>query len=159
MSETRFYRKAADAATAILKAFESGDLPNRLALVFVHRKDNVPCRAWSWSNQLLTALTGHSDARGCRQWEKVGRHVKKGEKAFYILSPCMKRYTAENKETGEKETRSFAYGFTSTAVFGLSQTEGDPLPDGECRRRPARGCTRSRSGSAARSSRCSFATL
>ncbi len=31
------------------------------------------------------------DARGFRQWEKVGRRVKKGAKAFYILAPVRKK--------------------------------------------------------------------
>ena len=68
---SQFYGKAAQAATRILEAFQSGSLPKALAPVFVRRKDNVPCRAWSWSNQLLATLYGHSDARGYRQWESV----------------------------------------------------------------------------------------
>ena len=81
----QFYRKAESAASRILEAFRTGNLPQALAPIFIRRKDNVPCRAWSWSNQLLTALAGHSDARGYRQWQEVGRHVKKGEKSFHIL--------------------------------------------------------------------------
>ena len=131
MAELRFYRRAEQAASQILDAFRSGDLPKRLALVFVHRKDDVPCRKWSWSNQLIVALTGHSDARGYRQWQAVGRHVKKGKKAFYILSPCIKRYKKTDDETGEEDERTFLLGFTSTAVFGYSQTDGAPLPDAD----------------------------
>jgi len=51
--------------------------------------------------------------------------VKKGEKAFYILSPCVKNIVDE--ETGEKRTA--IYGFRGTPVFGFEQTEGEPLPD------------------------------
>ena len=64
--QTRFYGKAEEAAQQILAAFQSGDLPKPLAAVFIRRKDDVPCRSWSWSNQLITALRGHSDARGYR---------------------------------------------------------------------------------------------
>ncbi len=124
----RFYRKAESAATAILAAFEGGDLPKALAPIFVNRKDNVPCRAWSWSNQLLTAILGHSDARGYRQWQEVGRHVKKGEKSFPILVPMVRKRTGKDKETGEEKEHTYISGFTSAAVFGLRQTEGDPLP-------------------------------
>jgi len=60
----KFYRKAESAATRILEAFKTGNLPRALAPVFVNRKDNVPCRSWSWSNQLLTALSGYSAGRG-----------------------------------------------------------------------------------------------
>ena len=123
-----FYRQAASAAARILEAFQSGNVPKALAPIFVRRKDNVPCRAWSWSNQLLAALAGHSDARGYRQWQEVGRHVRKGERAFHILVPCIKRWSEVNPDTGEEEDRSYLYGFTSAPVFGLSQTEGEPLP-------------------------------
>lgn len=124
----RFYRKAESAATEILEAFQSGNLPQALAPVFIHRKDNVPCRAWSWSNQLLAAVNGTSDARGYRQWQAVGRQVRKGEKSFAILVPIIKKRTTENPETGEKEEASYIAGFTSAPVFGIEQTEGDPLP-------------------------------
>ena len=126
--KTRFYGKAEEAAKQILAAFQSGDLPKALAPVFVRRKDDVPCRSWSWSNQLLTALRGHSDARGYRQWQAVGRHVKKGEKSFAILAPLTKKLETTDKQTGEKTDRVAVFGFKSAAVFGLAQTDGDPLP-------------------------------
>jgi len=85
---TRFYRQAESAAGRILEAFQAGNVPKALAPIFVRRKDDVPCRAWSWSNQLLTALAGHSDARGYRQWQAVGRHVRKGQKAFHWARAC-----------------------------------------------------------------------
>ncbi len=120
----KFYRKAESAATLILEAFRSENLPKALAPIFVNRKDDVPCRRWSWSNQLLAALSGTGDARGYRQWETVGRHVKKGSKSFPILCPCIRKF--EDKETGEE--KAAIYGFTSAPVFRLEDTEGDPLP-------------------------------
>jgi len=127
----QFYRKAESAATRILEAFQTGNLPQALAPIFIRRRDNVPCRAWSWSNQLLTALSGHSDARGYRQWQEVGRYVKKGEKSFAILVPIVRKRAEKNTETGDEEERTWIAGFTSAAVFGLSQTDGEPLPDGD----------------------------
>jgi hypothetical protein len=124
----RFYGKAEEAANRILQAFQSGNLPNALAPVFIKRKDNVPCRAWSWNNQLLTALAGHSDARGYRQWEAVGRHVKKGERSFSILVPLTRAIEQTDPDTGQTVERFAIYGFKSAAVFGISQTEGEPLP-------------------------------
>ena len=119
----KFYRKAESAATLILEAFRSGNLPKALAPVFVNRKDDVPCRRWSWSNQLLAALSGTSDARGYRQWETVGRHVKKGSKSFPILCPCIRKF-----EDNDGEEKTALYGFTSAPVFRLEDTEGEPLP-------------------------------
>ncbi len=71
----KFYGKAECAAKQIVQAFESGHLPQALAPIFVHRRDNVPQASWSWHNQLLCVLAGCADARGYRQWEESGRHV------------------------------------------------------------------------------------
>ncbi len=127
----RLYRKAEDAAQRILDAFKAGDLPKPLAAIFIRRKDDSPCRQWSWSNQLIVALCGFTDARGFRQWEQVGRKVKKGEKAFPILCPCTRKRTEKNAETGQEEDRTYLYGFTSAPVFGFEQTAGADLPTGD----------------------------
>jgi antirestriction protein ArdC len=120
----KFYGKAEESAKVILEAFRNPNcLPKPLAQGFIHRKDNVPCRAWWWRNQLLVALQGHKDARGFRQWEEVGRWVKKGERVFYILSPLSKK--VEGDKTGEE--RTVIYGFKGAAVFGYEQTDGKPL--------------------------------
>ena len=98
----KFYGKAEDAANVILGAFKDPrNLPKAIAPIFIKRKDDIPCRKWSWNNQFLTAIRGHSDARGFRQWQTVGRHVRKGQKCFLILSPVMKKI--EDKKTGEKK--------------------------------------------------------
>jgi len=128
MSNCRFYGRAHDAATRILEAFQAGELPKALAPIFIRRRDGVPCRAWSWSNQLLVALFGYSDARGFRQWEQVGRHVRKGQHGFPILVPCTKRYETTDSDTGETSKRTALYGFKSAIVFGLTQTQGAELP-------------------------------
>lgn len=128
MSGSRFYGRAHDAATRILEAFQAGELPKALAPIFIQRRDGVPCRAWSWSNQVLVALHGHGDARGFRQWEQVGRHVRKGQHGFPILVPCTKRFESTDAETGEKAERTAVYGFKATIVFGLAQTDGAELP-------------------------------
>lgn len=127
-SVASFRRRAQEVADTILEAFHEGTLPKALAPVFIHRMDNVPCRSWSWSNQLMVAIHGYADARGYRQWQEVGRHVQKGQKSFPILVPMCKRKKIEDKATGEEQTRTCIYGFTSAPVFGLNQTEGDPLP-------------------------------
>ncbi|MBX3415671.1 MAG: hypothetical protein KF708_23500 [Pirellulales bacterium] len=76
----------------------------------------------------MVALHGYSDARGFRQWEAVGRHVRKGQHGFPILVPCTKRFETTDSETGETSQRTALYGFKSAIVFGLSQTEGAELP-------------------------------
>lgn len=128
----RFYGKAETAANSVLRAFQNPQtLPAALAPIFIRRRDGVPCRSWSWSNQMIVALMGHSDARGFRQWQEAGRKVKKGEKSFPILVPCTKRIVRENPETGQEERVPVLYGFKSAAVFGLDQTDGEPIPDAD----------------------------
>ena len=132
---THYYGKAESAAARILELFRSGNVPKALAPMFIKRRDNIPCRAWSWSNQLLTALAGFDDARGFRQWQDVGRFVRKGEHAFYILAPCTRKMTERDEQTGEESSRVVVYGFRSVPVFGYEQTEGKPLPDREASER------------------------
>lgn len=126
----KYYGKAESVASAILDAFKSGNLPQALAPMFIQRKDKVPCRAWSWANQLVVAIHGHSDARGFRQWEAVGRHVRKGEKALHILAPLIRK-VEDTDSAGRTVERPIVYGFKSVPVFGLRQTDGEPLSTGD----------------------------
>ena len=123
----KFYGQATETASKILDAFQAGTVPAALANVFIRWDDGSPCRKWSFSNQLLTAIAGHDDARGFRQWQEVGRSVKKGEKSFQILVPLSKKFEREN-ESGETTSGYAVYGFKTAAVFGYDQTEGDPIP-------------------------------
>ena len=75
----KMYGHASEIAQRIVEAFKQPErLPVALAPIFIHRKDDVPCRKWSWHNQLIAALCGTTDARGFRQWDEVKRKVKKG---------------------------------------------------------------------------------
>lgn len=118
----RFYGQAESCANRILQAFESGRIPQALSPVFIRRDDDIPCRKWSWSNQLITALAGYDDARGFRQWLDTGRAVRKGEKAFSILAPITKTIT-ERADNGEERQRVALVGFKAIPVFGLEQTD------------------------------------
>jgi len=124
----KYYGKAESAAARIVGLFRAGNVPKVLAPIVIKRRDGVPCRRWSWSNQLITALHGYSDARGFRQWEQVGRHVKKSERAFYILAPCTRKIRERDGETGEESDRVALYGFRGVPVFGYEQTDGAALP-------------------------------
>jgi hypothetical protein len=115
---TTFYGRSQEVAESILKRFEDGNLPDALAPMFVNRVDHIPCRSWSWTNQLVTALAGTSDARGFDQWKKAGRSVNKGARSFHILGPCLKKF--DDEKTGEEKT--VVYGFKSISVFRLEDT-------------------------------------
>jgi hypothetical protein len=124
----KLYGKASAAGAAIVERFKDpASLPAPLARVFIRRKDQAPCRKWSWSNQVIVALAGYSEARGFRQWQEAGRHVVKGQKAVYILAPCTRKIEAEGEDGATEETTA-VYGFRSVPVFGFEQTDGAPLP-------------------------------
>ena len=129
----KYYGKAQSVAQRIVAAFEHGEIPGALAARWLRNTD-VPCSSWSVTNQILVALNGTSDARGCRQWNKASRHVKKGEKAFYILAPCLKKWTEPDTATGEDTEHQALIGFRSVPVFGIEQTDGEPTPEQETRR-------------------------
>ena len=119
----QFYGQSEQAANRILETFKAGTLPAALAPIFIRRTDDVPCRRWSWSNQLLTALAGTSDARGFRQWLDVGRAVRKGAKSFQILGPIMVKREERDADTGETRERMALVGFKSIPVFRMEDTD------------------------------------
>jgi hypothetical protein len=119
----QFYGKAQSVATRIVEQFQAGNIPKALAQVFIKRKDDIPCRAWSWTNQLLSALASHDDARSYLDWQSVGRQVRKGERSFHILEPCKKKIMDADPDTGQERERMAVYGFRAGARFGLEQTD------------------------------------
>lgn len=60
---------------------------------------------------------------GFRSWQKLGRHVKKGEKGICILAPLV------GKKDDEEEGERAVFGFRAVHVFDVSQTEGEELPE------------------------------
>ena len=61
---------------------------------------------------------------GYRQWEKLGRHVRRGEKSIKIFGYSTKKSTDVDEETGEEKTRSRAY-YPVLSVFDISQTDAE----------------------------------
>lgn len=118
--------KAAEQVEKLVELFKSGNVPESIAKIAL-TGENVPSGRWSMLNRWISFIqSGDTDCRGFRQWEQAGRRVKKGEKAAWILAPNMIK--KEDKETGEKEY--FCVGFRSIPVFGVSQTEGEPVNNG-----------------------------
>jgi hypothetical protein len=126
--EMKLSAKAQDVAEEMLRAFETGQVPKAMAQVFIRHEYSCPAQKWSWANRLMVALRGHFDARGYRQWKAAGRQVKKGERACHILAPRTKRVQEDDEARGLKEGDTMVVGFVTVAVFGLDQTEGEPLP-------------------------------
>ena len=112
-------------------------------------------KAYSWNNTMLIWLEATvrqweqnpTYVRGAKQWNKIGRTIKAGEKAIWILAPRMgyvctqhgcprKGYkTIWNKfsktnfcsiDSSHQVTKKML-GFMSVPVFDIQQTEGDDL--------------------------------
>lgn len=120
------------ATNRLIDLFASGELPTHIARTWIRTQQNDrPCASWSWGNQVLMMLADTEDARGYRQWEAVGRHVKKGARAFYILAPLTRKITKKDvdPDTGEEVERTFVqvYGFKAIPVFRVEDTEGAPI--------------------------------
>jgi hypothetical protein len=127
--------RAKEALHRLLAMFESGDLPQAVARTMLRPKPGAekPSDRWSLGNRLLMLAAGTRDARGYRQWEQVGRHVRRGAKAFYIFAPVIRKVTVKvaDPETGEEreEQREVLAGFREVPVFRYEDTEGKPLPE------------------------------
>jgi len=118
------------AVTSVLDMLGREDLPEKIGHAFIRamKAPDRPSDKWSLLNRLIMWANGTEDARGYQQWQEVGRYVKKGAKAFYILAPCTKKIVEKNEE-GEEEERIILYGFKYIPVFRYEDTDGKPLPE------------------------------
>lgn len=114
-------QKAQKALDKIVQLFKTGNVPEALSIVLLPNTA-VPSASWSFGNRLLMFLNNTSDARGFRQWQQVGRSVKKGSKAFAIICPST---AIKENQYGEKET--IVLGFRTAPVFKVEDTEGKEL--------------------------------
>ena len=125
--------KSSDSASArqalhrIVELFESGNVPKALAVATIPPQQGIPSAKWSWSNRLLQFLADTSDARGYRQWQDAGRHVRKGSKAFYILGPNTKK-VPDTDQDGQQREKVVVVGFHAIPVFRAEDTDGESLP-------------------------------
>ncbi|MEM1520244.1 MAG: hypothetical protein QXR62_03580 [Candidatus Bathyarchaeia archaeon] len=102
------------------------------ALLKVFRTSRVekPSDKWGVFNRLIMFAYGTTDARGVKQWEKVGRRVREGANPIPILIPRLKTVLIIRKdEDGNIETKreKVLVGFLLRDVFAVEDTEGAPL--------------------------------
>lgn len=88
---------------------------------------------YSFNNTMLIQLQCHEATRiaGFHAWRKLGRNVRKGEKAIWILAPVTRKLTeAEDTDgqAGERKSRAIV-AFKPAAVFDIAQTDGEDLPE------------------------------
>lgn len=82
---------------------------------------------------ILAQRPDASRVAGFKTWEKLGRYVRKGEKAIWILAPRFykPKDTDRQNDTWDddaEETKLKVY-FKAVPVFALEQTDGEPLPE------------------------------
>ena len=130
----KWYGKAEAVGRQVVEAFKAGRLPAAMAPVFLDIDDDRPCCSWSWRNRVLVALAGFDDARGCRQWNEVGRRIRKGERCrCCILAPVTVKGKGDDG-AADDGGRVALIGFRSVPVFGYEQTDGAELPAREAAR-------------------------
>ena len=84
---------------------------------------------YSFYNQIILTIHGCSQVAGYKKWQELGRRVKKGSKAVWILAPYLKKEIVENEE-GEEEKIDRLAGFFSVPVFDIANTEGKEIKRG-----------------------------
>lgn len=97
---------------------------------------------YSLQNTILIAIQrpDATHVAGYKQWQKLGRWVKKGEKGLAILAPILRRPSQDSAEAdSSSETDQTSdpspsapppptvVGFRTVTVFDVSQTDGAPL--------------------------------
>ena len=88
---------------------------------------DIPCNNWSLLNKMIVVENDTGDARGYRQWQEVGRFVKKGCHAFKILAPCKYIVKEEEDEDGNIIEKKRVTGYRTIPVFRYEDTDGEPL--------------------------------
>ena len=121
--------RAATELEKIVALFSTKQLPDLCAKALISAPAK-PSSNWSMGNQLLMLLAGTDDARGYRQWNEVGRHVKAGAKAFRILGPVFvkKRLESTDPDYEKGDEAEVLVGFRAIPVFRYQDTEGAELP-------------------------------
>lgn len=103
--------------------FESGKWERYLEVMSRFRRysaNNSPLIAMQMPN--ATAVASYTD------WKrKFGQQVRKGEHGIRILAPVRYRRKVED-ESGDEAVVERLAGFRLVSTFGVSQTEGEPLP-------------------------------
>ena len=121
----RLNENAKASLAALVEAFRTGEIGKVVERTVIPMAD-VPCAKWSLCNRVVVSLSGTDDARGYRQWKEVGRHVKKGSNALYILVPWYAKKQKEDDEEEGEDARVLR-GFMGAPVFRYEDTDGAPI--------------------------------
>ncbi len=87
---------------------------------------------YSVGNAILIGLQrpDATHVAGFRAWQRLGRHVRKGEHGIAIMAPIVyRRKPRQQKDEQDENADEAVSAFKATYVFDISQTEGKPLPE------------------------------
>jgi len=76
-----------------------------------------------WAESLGRETAPQMPVASFNRWKKLGRNVRKGEKAYRVWAPIRKK--ERDEETGEETERVVT--FKLVPVFTYDQTEGEPI--------------------------------
>ena len=86
---------------------------------------------YSFSNTVLLLAQDPAATRvaGFHTWRRLGRHVRRGQSALWILAPITRRVAADDVDDQPADARRVVTAFRPVPVFDVAQTEGNPLPE------------------------------
>lgn len=92
--------------------------------------------AYSWRNCMLilaqrpdpTLVMGFGSRDRTTGWKSLGRYVKPGEHAIWILAPMHRKVEVED-DAGDKTSVQAISGFRPVPVYDVAQTDGEPIPE------------------------------
>ena len=114
-----------EAIKRVVETLRTGDIEKIAYAVFKCQKGR-PSDSWSFLNRLIMFCHDTEDARGFAQWNKVGRRLKKGTKAFYISVPgLVKTKNKTTNEEGEEEDERRRI-YMQKPVYRFEDTTGTP---------------------------------
>ena len=116
-------KEAKKVGNKIVQQFKAGSIAAPIALAVLPVTKDRPIDRWGLPNRLGAMLMGCTDARTYKQWQQVGRQVKKGESASAYIQMAATYPIDKNDPDGD---RKFV-GWKFKAVFDISVTEGEPV--------------------------------
>ena len=119
-----------EAVTTLISMFERQDFPAKVAFSIIRKNSNEPSKPsddWSLTNRLIMVMTGTEDARTFKQWQSVGRYVKRGAKAFHIFAPVIVKQKEEESLPTLPEHKEKIVGFKAVPVFPIELTGGKEI--------------------------------
>jgi len=89
-----------------------------------------PLPRYSFGNPVLILVQQPAATRvaGFGAWRRLGRAVRRGERAIWILAPMTRRVVADDIAEAPERASRVVTAFRPVPVFDQAQTDGDPLP-------------------------------